>query len=152
MQFDLVILDHTYGKDQRGSDHLSAQQVVEHATRLRCEGVLKRNGRVFATHIAHEGNPPHPELAAFASQHGYEVANDGLILTVSNPNPIYKFYGSLGIGITQGFIDPASGQLATRATHTSGLFPVHSLPIFEATVDSVNRIVGLQDMRPSYLT
>ena len=82
MQFDLVILDHTYGKDQRGGDHLSAQEVVEHANRLHAEGALKPNGRVFATHIAHEGNPPHPELAAFAKQHGYEVAHDGLILTI----------------------------------------------------------------------
>jgi phosphoribosyl 1,2-cyclic phosphate phosphodiesterase len=82
MQFDLVILDHTYGKDQLGSDHLSAEEVVEHANRLRNEGVLKPDGRVFATHIAHEGNPPHPELAAFAKQHGYEVAHDGLIITL----------------------------------------------------------------------
>jgi phosphoribosyl 1,2-cyclic phosphate phosphodiesterase len=82
MQFDLVILDHTYGNDQRGSDHLSAQEVVEYASRLRSDGALKRNGRVFATHIAHEGNPPHPELAAFAKRHGYEVANDGLILSL----------------------------------------------------------------------
>ena len=82
MQFDLVILDHTYGKDQRGTDHLSAHEVAEHANRLRGEGVLKPRGRVFATHIAHEGNPPHPELAAWAKEHGYEVAHDGLILTI----------------------------------------------------------------------
>ena len=82
MQFDVVILDHTYGKDQVGTDHLSADEVIEHARRLRADGVLKPNGRVFATHIAHEGNPPHPELVAFAKQHGYEVAHDGLILTI----------------------------------------------------------------------
>jgi len=82
IQFDLVILDHTYGKDQVGSDHLSANEVVEHACRLRTNGALKPNGRVFATHIAHEGNPPHPELAAVAKQHGYEVAYDGLILII----------------------------------------------------------------------
>lgn len=82
MQFDLVILDHTYGKDQRGTDHLSANEVVEHANRLRTDGVLKPHGSVFATHIAHEGNPPHPELAAHAKQLGYDVAHDGLILTL----------------------------------------------------------------------
>jgi phosphoribosyl 1,2-cyclic phosphodiesterase len=82
MQFDLVILDHTYGKDQAGTDHLSANEVVEHARRLRADGTLKPSGRVFATHIAHEGNPPHPELVAFAQQHGYEVAHDGLILSI----------------------------------------------------------------------
>jgi hypothetical protein len=65
-----------------GGDHLNADGVVEHARRLRADGALKPNGRVFATHIAHEGNPPHPELVAFAKQHGYEVAHDGLILTI----------------------------------------------------------------------
>jgi len=82
MKFDLVILDHTYGPSQPGSDHLSAHQVIEHVQRMRSEGLLKSNGRAFATHIAHEGNPAHPELAAFAAEHGYEVAYDGLILEV----------------------------------------------------------------------
>jgi len=82
MKFDLVILDHTYGPSQTGSDHLSAHQVIEHVQRMRSEGLLKSNGRAFATHIAHEGNPAHPELAAFAAEHGYEVAYDGLILEV----------------------------------------------------------------------
>lgn len=49
---------------------------------MRVEGLLVKGGRAFATHIAHEGNPPHPELAAFAAQHGYEVAYDGLRLEV----------------------------------------------------------------------
>jgi len=82
MKFDLVILDHTYGPSQPGSDHLSAHQVIEHVQRMRSEGLLKSNGRAFATHIAHEGNPAHPELAAFAAEHGYEAAYDGLILEV----------------------------------------------------------------------
>ena len=56
----------------------SAQQLIEHAQRMREEGLLAEGGRVFATHIAHEGNPVHPELVDFAAQHGYEVAYDGL--------------------------------------------------------------------------
>lgn len=82
MQFDLVILDHTYGPGQSGSDHLSAHQVIEHVQRMRQEGLLKSNARAFATHIAHEGNPAHPELVNFARQYGYEVAYDGLVLEV----------------------------------------------------------------------
>jgi phosphoribosyl 1,2-cyclic phosphate phosphodiesterase len=81
-QFDLLVLDHTYGPDEAGSDHLSARQLIEHARRMREDGLLKGNGRVLATHIAHEGNPPHTELAAFASQHGYEIAYDGLVVTI----------------------------------------------------------------------
>ena len=82
MQFDLVILDHTYGPSQPGSDHLSAHQVIEHVQRMRHEGLLKSNARAFATHIAHEGNPAHPELVEFATQNGYEVAYDGLVLEI----------------------------------------------------------------------
>ena len=78
-KFDLVILDHTYGPNQAsGGDHLNAQQFIAHVARMRSEGILASQARVFATHIAHEGNPPHPSLAAFAQQHGYEIAYDGL--------------------------------------------------------------------------
>jgi len=82
MCFDLVILDHTYGPNQPGSDHLSAQQVIEHVARMRREGLLTNNGQAFATHIAHEGNPAHPELVNFSNQHGYEIAYDGLVLEI----------------------------------------------------------------------
>jgi phosphoribosyl 1,2-cyclic phosphate phosphodiesterase len=78
LEFDLVILDHTYGPEEPGSDHLSAQQVSEHLARMRAEGLLAAKARAFATHIAHEGNPPHAELAEFAARHGYKVAYDGL--------------------------------------------------------------------------
>lgn len=76
--FDLVVLDHTYGFDQVTSDHLSARDFVRHIVRMREEGLLSEQARFFATHIAHEGNPPHPELADFAAQYGYEIAYDGL--------------------------------------------------------------------------
>jgi phosphoribosyl 1,2-cyclic phosphate phosphodiesterase len=82
MRFDVVILDHTYGPEQHGSDHLSAIQVAEHAERMRMEGVLDGQARVFATHIAHEGNPTHDDLDAFARARGYEVAYDGLVLQI----------------------------------------------------------------------
>ena len=82
MRFDVVILDHTYAPDQPGSDHMSAYQVIEHARRMRAEGVLDGRGRVFAIHIAPEGNPTHDHLTPFANQHGYDVAYDGLVLRV----------------------------------------------------------------------
>jgi phosphoribosyl 1,2-cyclic phosphate phosphodiesterase len=80
LRFDLVILDHTYGPRESGSDHLSAQQFIEHVARMREEGLLADSTRAFATHIAHEGNPVHPELAEFAARHGYEIAYDGLVV------------------------------------------------------------------------
>jgi phosphoribosyl 1,2-cyclic phosphodiesterase len=80
VQFDLVVLDHTYGPDEPASDHLNARELARHVQRMRNEGLLTDRGRAFATHIAHEGNPPHEVLAAFGAQHGYEVAYDGLIV------------------------------------------------------------------------
>jgi phosphoribosyl 1,2-cyclic phosphodiesterase len=77
-RFDVVILDHTYGPDEPGTDHLSAQQFIEHVARMRAEGLLANNARILATHLAHAGNPVHPELSEFAARHGYEVAYDGL--------------------------------------------------------------------------
>ena len=80
LRFDVVVLDHTYGPEEPTSDHLSARDVIAHAARMQDEGLLAENGRVLATHIAHDGTPPHPELAAFAARHGYEVAYDGLVV------------------------------------------------------------------------
>ncbi len=77
-RFDVVILDHTYGVGVPGPDHLSADHFIAHAARLREEGLLRENARILATHISHEGNPAHPELANFAAEHGYEIAYDGL--------------------------------------------------------------------------
>ncbi|MCL7454817.1 MAG: MBL fold metallo-hydrolase [Anaerolineae bacterium] len=80
LRFDVVILDHTYGPEELGTDHLSARQVIAHAARMREERLLADGARVLATHIAHEGNPAHPELAVWAAKHGYEVAYDGLLV------------------------------------------------------------------------
>lgn len=80
LRFDVVVLDHTYGPEETGSDHLSARQVIEHLARMGEEGLLASGVQAFATHIAHEGNPAHPELVKFASQHGYKVAYDGLVV------------------------------------------------------------------------
>jgi phosphoribosyl 1,2-cyclic phosphate phosphodiesterase len=49
---------------------------------MREENLLAEGARVFATHIAHEGNPAYPELATFAAQYSYEIAYDGLTITI----------------------------------------------------------------------
>ena len=82
LRFDLVILDHTYSPDEPASDHLNAHGVIEHVTRMREEGILSDNGRAFATHISHPGNPVHEDLVDFAAGHGYEVAYDGLTVQI----------------------------------------------------------------------
>ncbi|PIE36243.1 hypothetical protein CSA56_00725 [candidate division KSB3 bacterium] len=82
IRLDLVILDHTYGPNASGSDHLSARQFIDHIRRMREERLLNDNARAFATHIAHEGNLAHPQLCDFAAQYGYHIAYDGLTLTI----------------------------------------------------------------------
>ena len=75
---DAVAIDHTYGPGINGGGHLNANQAAEEIGRLRAEGILKPGGRAFATHISHEGMPPHEELAEYARERGYEIAWDGL--------------------------------------------------------------------------
>ncbi len=80
LAFDLVVLDHTYGPLEETSDHLSARDVAAHVKRMREEGFLAPQGRALATHIAHEGNPPHSALSEYARNLAYEIAYDGLVV------------------------------------------------------------------------
>ena len=81
-RFNVVILDHTFGLKERASGHLNREQFLEHVARMRDEGILADDARIFAHHLAHHSNPVHPELVEIAGQHGYEVAFDGLTITI----------------------------------------------------------------------
>jgi phosphoribosyl 1,2-cyclic phosphate phosphodiesterase len=80
LQFDIVILDHTYGPGFSRGDHLDATQFIQHIQRMKEEGLLSDNADIFATHISHEGNPPHHDLTRFAALNGYKIAYDGLVI------------------------------------------------------------------------
>ncbi len=80
LRFDIVVLDHTYGPDIDGDSHLNANKFIDHVRRMRDENLLAANARVFATHISHEGNPPHAEMVEYGKEHGYEIAYDGLTI------------------------------------------------------------------------
>ena len=56
--FDLAVLDQTYGPEEFELDHLNAHTLAGHVRRMREDGLMREDGRAFATHIAHEGNPP----------------------------------------------------------------------------------------------
>lgn len=81
-QFNTVVLDHTFGTNERASGHLNQAQFLEQTTRMRDKGLLADGARIFAHHIAHHSNPPHPGLIDLAARHGYTVAYDGLTITV----------------------------------------------------------------------
>jgi phosphoribosyl 1,2-cyclic phosphate phosphodiesterase len=80
LRFDIVILDHTYGMNTGGLDHLNANQFIEHVKRFKDEKLLAGDARIFATHISHEGNPIHSELVELGKKSGYEIAYDGLVI------------------------------------------------------------------------
>lgn len=82
LKFDLVVFDHTNGTNPPGFGHLNADRVTDYTKRLHQEELLKENGQVYITHIAHRGNPPHDELVEFARENGYQVAFDGLKITI----------------------------------------------------------------------
>lgn len=83
LRFDAVFLDHTIGGDSdRCPGHLNAAQVRCIAARLRAEGLLAPGGTIWATHISHEWNAPHETLSRQAAPHGYQIAYDGMTLTL----------------------------------------------------------------------
>lgn len=80
--FNVVVMDHTFGYKGRSSGHMNYEQFLEQIVRLRELNMLADDARIFAQHIGHHSNPPHPELAGFAAQRGYEPAYDGLMVEV----------------------------------------------------------------------
>jgi len=80
LQFDVVILDHTYGPGIEGYGHLNSSKFVEHIKRMKAEKLVNNNSKIYATHISHEGNPLHIALSKTAAKQGYEIAYDGLVI------------------------------------------------------------------------
>jgi phosphoribosyl 1,2-cyclic phosphate phosphodiesterase len=79
-KFDGVILDHTYGWNIDGGGHLNANKFVKLVYFMRANNLLKEEAQILATHISHEGNPPHEEFNSIAAEYGYEAAYDGLVI------------------------------------------------------------------------
>ena len=80
LKFNVVVLDHTYGPGTDGGGHLNAEKFVQQIQRMKAEHFLADYARILATHISHEGNPPHAELSEYAARFGYEIAYDGLVI------------------------------------------------------------------------
>lgn len=81
-RFNVVAMDHTFGLAGRSTGHMNHTQFVEQMGRLRRENLLADDARIYATHIGHHSNPPHPELVEHAARAGYGVAYDGMSIHV----------------------------------------------------------------------
>jgi phosphoribosyl 1,2-cyclic phosphate phosphodiesterase len=81
-QFNVVVMDHTFGLKERSGGHMNREQFVEQIEKMRSHNLLAGDARIYATHLGHHSNPVHEELAAQASEYGYLVAYDGLVVEV----------------------------------------------------------------------
>jgi phosphoribosyl 1,2-cyclic phosphate phosphodiesterase len=81
-RFNVVAMDHTFGLKDRTSGHMNAAQFVEQIAQMRAHDLLAADVRIYAHHLAHHSNPPHPDLVQFAAARGYLVAYDGLVAGV----------------------------------------------------------------------
>lgn len=82
-RFNVVVLDHTLGARAENSDrHMTQRQFLSQVARMRDAGLVVGDARVIAHHFTHHGNPAYPELVALAAEHGYDVAYDGLVVSV----------------------------------------------------------------------
>ena len=79
-EYDLMILDHTYGIGYASSDHLAANDFIRHVKQIKEKHILKKGGHIYATHLSHEGIREYDELQQYALFHGYHIAYDGLTI------------------------------------------------------------------------
>jgi phosphoribosyl 1,2-cyclic phosphodiesterase len=80
IRYDLFILDHTYGQGYPSTDHLATEDFIQHVDLINKHQLLKEDGRIYATHLSHEGIQEHEALQQFANRHGYHIAYDGLVI------------------------------------------------------------------------
>ena len=83
-QFDLVVLDGTYGIgfESRKGDHLATKDFITHVKRFNDCGMMKEKGKIYASHISHEGIMEHSKFDEYAKEHGYRIAFDGLSILI----------------------------------------------------------------------
>lgn len=80
-RFDAVILEATYGFGN-GRNHRNFARVIEEAAWFRSENLLKKDGRIIATHFSPHHSPPHQETADFLHAHAILAAWDGMEIEI----------------------------------------------------------------------
>ena len=77
-QIDCVFLDESFGIQPYTFSHLNIKGFDEYIKTLKQNNILKNNCLIYATHLTHDGNPPHDELKQLLNKFNYEPAYDGL--------------------------------------------------------------------------
>ncbi len=81
-KIDILILDQTYGVGYNAGGHLDSGQLITILYKLRQMGIVTDATRIYATHISHEGNNTHKKMQSLAKEHCYDIAYDGLVVTI----------------------------------------------------------------------
>ena len=77
-KIDCIFLDESFGLQDYTFSHLNIRGFNEYISKLKQNKLLNANCSIYATHITHDGNPPHEELEEILNQYGYLPAYDGL--------------------------------------------------------------------------
>ncbi|HLK58959.1 MAG TPA: MBL fold metallo-hydrolase [Chthonomonadaceae bacterium] len=76
-QFDVVIMESTYGLGN-GGNHRNFARLIEEAAWFRAENLMTSHGRIVATHFSPHHSPPHQETSDYLHPHGIVAAWDGM--------------------------------------------------------------------------
>ncbi len=77
-KIDCVFLDESFGIKNYMFSHLNIEGFKDYIVKLKENNLLSENCLVYATHMTHDGNPPHNDLEEILSQNGYHASYDGM--------------------------------------------------------------------------
>lgn len=77
--FDLAILDCTGGPLPGRKNHMGNEALIEMKEIFKKKSMLRKSGKIVATHFSHNGGMLHHELENFFSNHNIIVAYDGMV-------------------------------------------------------------------------
>lgn len=77
-KIDCIFLDESFGLKDQTFSHLNIKEFDNYVKTLKHNNLLNDKCLIYATHITHDGNPPHHELGKILDKYGYNPAYDGL--------------------------------------------------------------------------
>lgn len=77
-KIDCIFLDESFGVQEYSFSHLNIKGFDDYINTLKQNNLLNKDCLIYATHITHDGNPPHSELEKILNKFGYNPAYDGL--------------------------------------------------------------------------